>query len=215
LLELPLGIYDVAHLAFEIERVDLALAGGRQDQYAAAFGGVNFIEFLANGRVLVNPLRVARAFVSELESSLVICFTGVSRRSDRIIAEQQRRMTEGAAGSLTSLHQLKSDASEMKQALLRGEIRHMAEILNRSWLAKKRTAEGISTGTIEQLYAVAMEHGALAGKVSGAGGGGFLMFIVPPEHRIRLIQELNQADNRATAVHFTAQGAEAWVATPV
>jgi D-glycero-alpha-D-manno-heptose-7-phosphate kinase len=210
LLELPLGLYDVAHLAYAIERVDLGLAGGKQDQYAAAFGGANFIEFLANDRVIVNPLRVPRSVINELETSLVICFTGVSRRSDMIIAEQQRRMTAHAEGALAGLHQLKSDAIEMKQALLRGEIRHMAEILNHSWTAKKRTADGISSGPIELLHATAMAHGALAGKVSGAGGGGFLMFIVPPQHRVALIRALNAGDTTASAVHFTTDGAESW-----
>ena len=211
LLELPLGLYDLAHLAFEIERVDLRLAGGKQDQYAAAFGGANFIEFLANDRVIVNPLRVARGFANELETSLVICFTGVSRRSDVIIAEQQRRMVTPTGDSLVSLHQLKSDALEMKQALLRGEIRHVAAILGRSWEAKKKISEGISTGLIEQLHATALAHGALAGKVSGAGGGGFLMFIVPPQHRVGLIDGLKQAGGTASTVHFTDEGAESWI----
>ena len=210
LLQLPLGRYDVARLAFEIERVDLGLAGGKQDQYASAFGGANFIEFLADDRVIVNPLRVARAFINELETSLVTCFTGVSRRSDVIIAEQQRRMVSPTASSLASLHQLKSDAIEMKQALLRGEIGHVAEILDRSWGAKKKTADGISTGEIERLHEVAMAHEALAGKVSGAGGGGFLMFVVPPQHRVGLIDALNAAGGTAGAVHFTGEGAESW-----
>jgi D-glycero-alpha-D-manno-heptose-7-phosphate kinase len=215
LFELPLGQYDVAHLAFEIERVDLKLAGGKQDQYAAAFGGANFIEFLGNDRVIVNPLRVPDRVMHELEVSLVTCFTGVSRRSDAIIEEQQRRMSVPSSDALASLHQLKSDALEMKQALLRGEIHHMAEIINRSWLAKKRTASGISTPLIEQLYETAMSHGALAGKVSGAGGGGFVMFIVPPENRIALINSLNQGDAIATAVHFTPHGAESWIAPSI
>ena len=210
LLGLPLGLYDVAHLAFEIERIDLGLAGGKQDQYAAAFGGANFIEFLAGDRVIVNPLRVPRGVMNELEASLVTCFTGVSRRSEAIIEEQQRRMAVPASDALASLHQLKSDAIEMKQALLRGEIRHMAEILNRSWLAKKRTAAGISTQLIDELYATAMSHGALAGKVSGAGGGGFVMFIVPPQQRITLIRALNDAGAQASGAHFTSEGAESW-----
>jgi len=212
LLGLPLGLYDVAHLAFEIERIDLQLSGGKQDQYAAAFGGANFIEFLAGDRVIVNPLRVARGFLNELETSLVTCFTGVSRRSEAIIEEQQRRMVVPSSEALAGLHQLKYDAIEMKQALLRGEIRHMAEILNRSWLAKKRTAAGISTQLIDDLYATAMSHGALAGKVSGAGGGGFLMFIVPPQRRITLIRALTEAGVHASSAHFTAEGAESWIA---
>ena len=210
LLGLPLGLYDVAHLAFEIERIDLALAGGKQDQYAAAFGGANFIEFLAGDRVVVNPLRGSRSVMCEFETSLVTCFSGVSRRSDAIITEQQRGMTGHAHGALESLHQLKADAVEMKQALLRGEIRHMGEILNRSWEAKKRTARGVSTDLIDNLYDTAMGHGALAGKVSGAGGGGFMMFIVPPQSRTALIAALNAAGAQANAVQFTSQGAESW-----
>src|SRR5580658_474744 len=210
LLAAPLGPYDVAHLAFEIERIDLALAGGRQDQYAATFGGVNFIEFHADDRVIVNPLRVAPGVLNELEISLITCFSGVTRRSDEIIAEQQRRMTASADPAIESLHQLKRDAIEMKQALLRGEIRHMAELLNHSWEAKKRTAGGISTDTIEQLYQRAFAEGAIGGKVSGAGGGGFMMFIVPPERRIAVIRGLNELGGTAGGVHFTQTGAESW-----
>lgn len=212
LLALPLGLYDVAHLAFEIERLDLNLAGGKQDQYAAAFGGANFIEFLANDRVIVNPLRISRGCMNELETSLVTCFTGVSRRSEQIIEEQQRRMTASGGEALDSLHQLKRDAVEMKQALLRGEIRQMAEILGRSWEAKKRTASGVSSRVIEEMYETARAHGALAGKVSGAGGGGFVMFIVPPQQRVELIRALNRGDAMASAVHFTQDGAESWTA---
>ena len=213
-LGLPLGLYDVAHLAFEVERVDLALAGGKQDQYAAAFGGANFIEFLANDRVIVNPLRIPRGFVNELEASLVICFSGVSRRSEAIIEDQQRQMIGHDSAAIESLHQLKSDAIDMKQALLRGEIGAMAAILNRSWGAKKRTASGVSSPEIERLHATATAHGALAGKVSGAGGGGFVMFVAPPEDRIALIRALNATGAQASAVHFTSQGAESWVVPP-
>jgi D-glycero-alpha-D-manno-heptose-7-phosphate kinase len=206
----PLGPYDVAHLAFEIERFDLALAGGRQDQYAATFGGVNFIEFHAGDRVIVNPLRVPAGVLNELEMSLITCFSGVTRRSDEIIAEQQRRMTTGVDPAIEGLHQLKRDALEMKQALLRGEIRHMATLLNQSWEAKKRTAGGISTDTIEQLYQRAFAEGAIGGKISGAGGGGFMMFIVPPDRRIAVIRGLNDLGGTAGGVHFTQTGAESW-----
>jgi D-glycero-alpha-D-manno-heptose-7-phosphate kinase len=215
LLAAPLGPYDVAHIAFEIERIDLGLAGGKQDQYAATFGGTNFIEFHASDRVIVNPLRVAPAVLNELETSMVVCFTGVSRRSEAIIVEQQRGMTEQTGGAqsgevLDSLHQLKSDAVEMKEALLRGQIPRMADILNRSWEAKKRTASGISTGRIETLYDLAFANGAIGGKVSGAGGGGFMMFLVPPDRRIGVVRALNAAGGTASGVHLTGQGAESW-----
>jgi len=208
-LGLPLGRYDVAHTAFEIERLELALAGGKQDQYAATFGGANFIEFLAEHRVIVNPLRVPAAILNELETSTVICFTGVSRRSEQIIEDQTRRMT-GPDKRLDDLHQLKADAIEMKQALLRGEIPDMARVLNRSWEAKKRTASGISTERIETLYAAGMEKGAIGGKVSGAGGGGFMMFLVPPPRRMQLLTARNAAGGTASGVHFTGEGAESW-----
>lgn len=211
LLGLPLGLYDVAHLAYEIERIDLGLAGGKQDQYAAAFGGTNFMEFLAEERVIVNPLRIQPATMNELESALVTCFTGVSRRSEQIIEEQQTRMRQPQGGAIESLHQLKRDAIDMKQALLRGEIADLAAILNRSWIAKQRTASGISTERIETLFEVAMQAGAKAGKVSGAGGGGFMMFLGPPEARVRLIRALNAAGGTASPVHFTEKGAESWV----
>jgi D-glycero-alpha-D-manno-heptose-7-phosphate kinase len=212
-----LGPYDVAHTAFEIERIDLKLAGGKQDQYSATFGGTNFIEFHAGDRVIVNPLRVAPAILNELETSMVICFTGISRRSEAIIVEQQRGMIEHTGGTqagdvIDSLHRLKRDALEMKQALLRGEIPLMAEILNRSWEAKKRTATGISTGRIEALYELAFANGGIGGKVSGAGGGGYMMFIVPPHRRIAIVRALNEAGGTASGVHLTPNCAESWTA---
>ncbi len=208
-LGLPLGRYDVAHTAFEVERLELKLAGGKQDQYAATFGGANFIEFLDRDRVIVNPLRVPAGQLNELEASTVICFTGVSRRSETIIQDQTARMT-GPGKNLDDLHQLKADAIEMKQALLRGEIEHMAHVLNRSWEAKKRTASGISTELIETLWECGRVAGARGGKVSGAGGGGFMMFLVPPPKRMQVIRALNAAGGTAGAVHFTAEGAESW-----
>jgi D-glycero-alpha-D-manno-heptose-7-phosphate kinase len=210
-LGLPLGPYEIAHLAYEIERVDLGLVGGKQDQYAAAFGGLNFIEFMPNGRVIVNPLRLPRALLSELEASLVTCFSGISRRSEEIIQQQRSGMKERSPQTLENLHQLKSDALEMKSALLRGNIPEMASILERSWLAKKNTAAGVTTPEIEMLREVAMKAGALAGKVSGAGGGGFLMFIVPPEDRLRVIHALNGVGAQAGGAEHTMDGVESWI----
>ena len=213
-LGLPMGRYDVAHMAFEIERIDLGLAGGKQDQYAATFGGTNFIEFLANDRVIVNPLRVPTPVLLELETSLITCFTGVSRSSERIIEEQQRRMaTAGraeASSNIESLHRLKQDAQEMKEALLRGQVDRMAQVLNRSWEAKKRTADGVSSAEIETLHAAGMAAGAIGAKVSGAGGGGFMMFLVPPQRRTTVVRALNEAGGVATGVHLTLDGSESW-----
>jgi len=209
-LELPLGPYDVARLAFEIERLDLGLAGGRQDQYAAAFGGLNYIEFLPQERVIVNPLRIRRDYLNEFESSLVIAFTGQSRRSDTIIREQVSGLAALNPETVANMHALKRDAAEMKIALLNGNIRGVAEILGHSWTAKKKTAAGVSNAKVEEMYDVAMRAGAWAGKVSGAGGGGFLMLMTDPENRYRLISEINDAGGRASAAKLTFEGAEGW-----
>jgi D-glycero-alpha-D-manno-heptose-7-phosphate kinase len=209
--DLPLGRYDVARLAYEIERKDLRLPGGKQDQYAAAFGGVNFIEFLSNDRAIVNPLRVKQSHLDELEASMVTCFTGQSRVSEAIVREQSQNMTAHSPRAIEALHQLKVDAQQMKHALLTGDVEVLASILERSWLAKKATARDISNPLIEDLYACAMQNGALAGKVSGAGGGGFMMFVVPPEGRPRLINALRDHGGNAEAVHFTPLGCETWI----
>jgi D-glycero-alpha-D-manno-heptose-7-phosphate kinase len=209
-LNAPLGPYEIAHLAFEIERLELGLAGGKQDQYAAAFGGMNFIEFLPGDRVIVNPLRIPRASLNELETSLITSFSGVSRRSEDIIDQQRSGMTMKAEKTLSGLHQLKVDAVEMKQALLRSDIPEMARILNRSWDAKKETASGISTPEIEEIRKIAFAKGAIAGKVSGAGGGGYIMFLVPPERRSNIIRALNEAGAPSIGVQFTTGGAESW-----
>ena len=209
-LDLPLGPYDIARLAFDIERVKLGLAGGRQDQYAATFGGVNYIEFLAEERVLVSPLRVPRAFLNELESSLVICFTGQSRASAGIIEEQIKGLVDMDPETVSNMHSLKADATAMREAILQGKVREVAEILMRSWAAKKRTAKGIATATVDRLFDHGLANGAWGGKVSGAGGGGFLMFCTDPENRYRLTSALNDAGGQASSVKFTFDGVEAW-----
>jgi D-glycero-alpha-D-manno-heptose-7-phosphate kinase len=209
-LQFPLGPYDVARLAFDIERVDLELAGGRQDQYSAAFGGLNYMEFLPQNRVIVNPLRIRRDYLNEFESSLVIGFTGQSRRSDTIIREQVSGLASSRAETIDNMHVLKRDAIEMKLALLSGNIRRVAEILSHSWEAKKKTATGVSNRKVEEMYEIAMKAGAWAGKVSGAGGGGFLMLMTDPENRYTLIRELNAAGGYASATKLTFEGVEAW-----
>jgi len=209
-LDLPLGPYDVARLAFDIERVKLGLAGGRQDHYAAAFGGVNYIEFLAGERALVSPLRVPRAYLNELEASLLVCFTGQSRRSEDIIRQQIDGLENMDEQTLLAMHQLKEDAGLMRQAMLRGDVRGVAKVLMRSWDAKKRTAQGIATEAVDRLFDIGMAEGAWGGKVSGAGGGGFLMFCTDPENRYQLISALNAAGGQASSIKFTFDGAEAW-----
>ncbi len=209
-LDLPLTRYDVAHLAYEIERVDLNLAGGRQDQYSAAFGGINFMEFLRGGEVIVNPLRFSSDVALELESSLAMCFTGQSRESDTIIRQQMQGLDAHAAEVIESMHQMRQDAVEMKTAILLGDLALVAHLMERSWLAKKRTARGISNSRIDALEAIARQVGATGAKVSGAGGGGFMMLVVPTERRYSLINALNEQGAAAYPVKFTDAGCETW-----
>jgi D-glycero-alpha-D-manno-heptose-7-phosphate kinase len=209
-LGLPLGEYDIGHLAYEIERIDLGLAGGRQDQYAATFGGFNFIEFYENDRVIVNPLRIKNWILSELESSIVLHHCGVSRSSAAIIEEQKKSIAANTGDSMAAMHELKEDAFRMKEAVLLGNIPQFATLMNKSWEAKRRTAAAISNPTIERIFEKARALGAKAGKVSGAGGGGFITFIVDPKYRIKLLRGLAEVEGQPMTCHFTKRGTEGW-----
>jgi D-glycero-alpha-D-manno-heptose-7-phosphate kinase len=209
-LGVTFGQYELAQLAFDIERRELRLPGGRQDQYAAAFGGINFIEFLDGERVIVNPLRVADAARNELETSLVTCFSNSSRNATAIIEQQTAGVTEHAAAAVEAMHRMKANSVAMKNALLTGDIVGMAHLLSDSWAAKKLTASGVSNQRIDQLCDIASAHGALAGKISGAGGGGFLVFIVAPENRLELVNALNMAGGEAGPVKIYDRGCETW-----
>jgi D-glycero-alpha-D-manno-heptose-7-phosphate kinase len=209
-LNLPLGEYEIAHLAFEIERVDAGLAGGHQDQYAATFGGVNFMEFYDDDRVIVNPLRIKNWIISELETSIVLFNCGVSRSSAAIIKEQVANIAESRTGSLEAMHELKADAYSMKESLLKGDIRGFANFMRKSWNAKKRIAQNVTTNHIEGIYDAAMEAGALAGKVSGAGGGGVMTLLVDPARRVDVLRALETQPGSVMICHFTKWGTEGW-----
>jgi len=210
LLGLPLGEYDVAHLAFEIERNDLGFHGGRQDQYAATFGGFNFMEFHDADTVIVNPLRVKTEVTNELESQTLLCFSGISRESAGIIERQSANVRSGSTRSIEAMHRLKESAVAMKRAILKGDINGVAEALNVGWISKRDMAEGIVTETIESAMSVALQAGATAGKISGAGGGGFIMFLVPIRKRRNVITSLSEHGFRTEGCRFTNDGAMAW-----
>lgn len=207
---LPLGEYEVAQLAYDIERKDLKLAGGKQDQYAATFGGFNFMEFYAGDRVIVNPLRVKDWVRAELEASLVLYFTGVSRASAEIIDRQSRNIDARDRDSTEATHQLKDEAIRMKECVLKGDLRGLEATMQAGWEAKKRMAAGITNPVIDKMERVAFANGARAAKVSGAGGGGFMMFLCEPERRIGLIRALSQQGGSILDFHFTQQGATSW-----
>ena len=210
LLGIPLGEYDIAHLAFEIERIDCAMAGGKQDQYAAAFGGFNFMEFGANDKVIVNPLRVKRELANEFESRLLLYYTGRSRESARIIESQIKATISENPSALEAMHAIRQAATSMKEALLRGQIDQVLEILGASWYAKKRAAAGISNTDIERVASAALEAGAVGLKISGAGGGGFMMIAVNPANRFNVIRALEGMGGRFFYFNFVNEGVEAW-----
>ena len=211
-LKLPLGEYDIAHLAFEVERIRLKQTGGRQDQYAAAFGGVNFIEFGNSDRVIVNPLRVKNWIMNEFEASLVLFFSSISRRSSNIIDEQIARVKKDQAAAIEATHQLKRDAVAMKEFLLTGKFPEIAEILHASWQSKKKLAAGITNPELEETMDAALEAGAIAGKVSGAGGGGFMMLMTDPSNRVHLENVLRSRKGHLLPFRFSGEGAESWTA---
>lgn len=209
-LKLPLGEYDIAHLAYSIEREDLGMAGGKQDQYAATFGGVNFMEFLANDKVIVNPLRVKEKWLHELENNLVLFFTETSRLSSSIIEKQRENVSNKNEKSIDAMHNLKEQAQRMKESLLRGEIDQIGEILHDSWQHKKQMADGISNSQIDFIYETAMNAGATGGKISGAGGGGFMIFYAPYTAKYNVISSLNQLGGKAMRYTFTNIGVTTW-----
>jgi D-glycero-alpha-D-manno-heptose-7-phosphate kinase len=210
LLNLPLDDYKIAHMAYQIERVDCCLQGGRQDQYSATFGGFNFMEFYADERAVINPLRIKNWILCELEASLVLYFTGVSRESAHIIADQSSNVQLGVVDALEAMHGIKHEAQAMKECLLRGDFAGLVESMRLGWMNKKRSAKTVSNPQIDSIYDEAIQAGALAGKVSGAGGGGFMWFFVPTEKRMDVIRKLNGFGGQVSNCHFTKNSAQAW-----
>lgn len=210
LLNLPLDDYKIAKLAYSIERIECGLNGGKQDQYSATFGGFNFMEFQKDQGVVVNPLRIKNWIICELEASLMLYYTGVSRESAKIIDNQVNKIQDGKASNLTAMHKLKEEAVSMKEALLRGDFSALVDSMAASWENKKKTADLVSNVDIDEIYNSAINAGALSGKISGAGGGGFMMFFVPPEKRIFVVRSLEKFSGYATNCYFTKEGAQAW-----
>jgi D-glycero-alpha-D-manno-heptose-7-phosphate kinase len=209
-LNLPLGEYDLAHLAYEIERTDLGKAGGKQDQYAATFGGVNFMEFSREDKVIVNPLRIREKYLDELAHNLILYHTETSRLSSMIIEQQTRNVLAKNAKSLEAMHKLKDQAVMMKEALLKGELDKIGEILDFGWKFKKNLAEGVSNDFIDEIYDTAMRNGATGGKISGAGGGGFMFFYCPGNTRSKVIGALKKFGGQTKRYEFTPKGLSAW-----
>ncbi|MBE2317963.1 GHMP kinase [Solirubrobacter sp. CPCC 204708] len=206
---LALTDYDIAHLAFTVEREDLGIKGGLQDQYAATFGGFNFIE-MDGENVLVNPLRVADEVLHELEHNMLLCYTGRTRRSDHIIEDQTSRFVERDQHALDGLRMQKRLAVEMKNALLRRRLNDFGSLLGTAWEFKKKMSPRISNGFIDEAYDAACREGALGGKVTGAGGGGYMLFFCPFHRKHRVAEQLTRMGGQVTEFEFAPRGLTTW-----
>ena len=210
-LKIPFGDYDLAKTAFDIERNDLKIAGGKQDQYAATFGGFNFMEFYKEDKVIVNPLRIRPEYIHELELNLLLYYTGTSRLSSTIIEKQAHNFTGKKEQSLDAAHKLKEQAVLMKEALLTGKLNQIGELLDYGWQQKKKTAVGVSNPIIDEIYDRALKNGATGGKISGAGGGGFIMLYAPGNSRYKVIKALEAMGGVFKPFNFVQQGMVSWI----
>jgi D-glycero-alpha-D-manno-heptose-7-phosphate kinase len=209
---ITLSKYHKAELAFEIERNDLGIVGGMQDQYAAAFGGFNFIEFDSSG-VHVTPLRCSAELLSELHYHLLLCYTGTTRLSGNILAEQTANVVEQRGTVMESLAGIKHLTYALKRALLKGRLLEFGQLLDEAWRLKRKLASAISNAQIEELYETAKGAGAIGGKILGAGGGGHLLLFAPFNKRARVREALEAAGARIVDFQFECDGATSWVTT--
>ena len=210
MLKLPMGEYGMAHYAYDIERKDLQLAGGKQDQYAATFGGVNFMEFYADDKVVVNPLRVKQKILFELENNLLLYYTSTNRDSGKIIEQQAKNVVDKKESSIEAMHHLKEQAQMMKEALLKGRLNEIGEILDFGFMQKRKMAEGISNPLMEEIYETAKAAGATGGKISGAGGGGFMIFYCPGTSKHKVIRSLEKFGGEHRNYQFVEHGLATW-----
>jgi D-glycero-alpha-D-manno-heptose-7-phosphate kinase len=210
-LNRPLTDYEIAELAYRIERVDLGLAGGRQDQYAATFGGFNYIEFHPESTI-VNPLRVRRDVLQELEYRLLMCYMGQTRQSAHIIERQVASYRQGKARVLAALDRLKTQTVEMKNALLLGRVDEFGELLHAAWEHKKRLDPAISTSHVDKLYRLARKEGAIGGKMPGAGGGGYFVLLCRFDRKHRVAAMLERLGGQVVPFHFESRGLATWSA---
>ncbi len=208
---LPLTHYEIADLAYHIERVDMGIKGGKQDQYAATFGGFNFIEFQRDVTI-VNPLRIDADLLNELQYNLLLCYTGHTRLSGGIIDTQVRNYLDRKAGVVHAMDELKQITIALKNALLRGRLNEFGDLLNEAWVNKKKMAQQISNADIEELYSVARQLGALGGKVTGAGGGGYMFFYCPFDRKHRIAEALERLGARVVHFGFDRNGLRTWEA---
>lgn len=218
-LSLGLNDYQKAKLAYEIEREDLKLAGGKQDQYVAVFGGFNLMEFNKDGSTIVNSLRLDKSRIDELECSLLLYYSGTSRKSadiqleltKNILKDQISRTQQNKANTIDAMQELKKYAYIMKDCVLLGDYAGFSDCLKVAWETKKKTSSIVSNTELEKTIDYALKNGADSVKVSGAGGGGFLMLYCDPVNRQKLIYAMEELSGKLYPVKFAKNGAESWI----
>jgi D-glycero-alpha-D-manno-heptose-7-phosphate kinase len=210
-MRLALTDYEIAELTYQIERIELKLAGGRQDQYAATFGGFNFIEFHGDVTV-VNPLRIRPSTVRELEYNLLLCFTGRTRESAGIVAEQTKAYVQGRKPVVKALDRMKELTLAMKSCLLRDRLADFGHLLHEAWQEKTRLSERISNPRIDELYHEARKAGAVGGKILGAGGGGYLLIYAPFDVKHKVAERLEKGGGDVVPFSFRDDGLTTWTA---
>lgn len=204
-LRRPLPAQRIAELACQVELEKLGAPIGKQDQFAAAFGGLNAITFNREG-VTVEPIRVRPDVLRDLESRLLLFFTGTARDSATILREQQRASATGEAQTLEGLHQIRAAAVRCRQCLEAADLDGVGRLLDEGWRQKRRLASGITNQRIDDLYEAALANGALGGKITGAGGGGFLLLYCHQSHQERVTRAMEDLGLRRMAFHFDTQG---------
>lgn len=208
--ELHLSKSQIASDAYYIEREYLKLSGGKQDHYAATFGGCNYIQYHANGIVSVEPVEITVNMRRELESSLICIYTGTSRESAHIIENQQESMRNKEQQSMNALHEIGALASKMRSCFRNEDVPKLGKLLSESWELKKSTSPLVSNSSIDELYGKAIDLGAYGGKIAGAGGGGFLMLLAPVENRLRILRALRHDGSIEIPITLTQTGVESW-----
>lgn len=218
-LSLGLSDYQKAQLAYEIERIDLGLAGGKQDQYAAVFGGFNLMEFKTDKSTIVNTFKLSRDTINELECSIVLYYSGTGRKSanqqmelaSNIINDQSKKADKKETSTLDAMKILKDCCYEMKDCIITNNLTGFSECMKRVWENKKKTSSIISNPQLEEVISHAMANGAESVKISGAGGGGFMTFYCDPINRQELIYALEKLPGTVYPLKLTEHGVESWI----
>ncbi|MCX6695313.1 MAG: GHMP kinase [Candidatus Altiarchaeota archaeon] len=202
--------YDLAELAYDLERIELQNKGGRQDQYASVFGGLNYIEFKGNDFVRVNPIHIKEDHILELEKNLILVYAMDRSKSGDVLEDQTRSYVKNKKDVVEALHQTKAIALEVNYALRKGDLNRFGELLDEGWNLKKKFSPLITNPYLDNLYKIAKENGALGGKITGAGGGGHMLFYCEPNKEDHVAQKLSQAGAKVVDFTFDFKGLQTW-----